>query len=315
MLAIKSVTFRRATTALRARIPVIARRSFITVVGQAEVAYREFLGSTRTRLEPGLRLKFPIVHRFTRVDLREQSCSVSVDSYTKDNVPVHVSADVFYTVVNAEKACFSIQDVHASTALVAASTVRALVGRMEYDTIIRERTELSRALMEEIGSSIEDWGIASRRVEVSQFRPANRNVEDQLQKQLEAERERRKNELDTLARIRTAEGEKRSTELNAEGAATALRIESDAKRYSTEQAANADKFAVIARGEAQATELAIIAKTFDGNVDAAATFLVKQRQLEHLASIARSGKKTNTYVLPDSSSLLPIAAMNAAQLK
>jgi regulator of protease activity HflC (stomatin/prohibitin superfamily) len=78
------------------------KRKFFTVINQAEVAYREFLGINRVRLEPGLRMKFPILHQIYKVSLKEQIVQLQdQDAYTKDNVPVTVSGTVFYKIVDA----------------------------------------------------------------------------------------------------------------------------------------------------------------------------------------------------------------------
>lgn len=293
-----------------ALVRVHGTRTLFTIVDQAEVAYRELLGWTRTRLEPGPRLFIPIVHKLTRVDLREQSVSVSIEAYTRDNVPVCVSADVFYSVMDAEKACFAVKNLQGATSSVAASTVRAVVGRFVYDSIIQERTALSVALIAEIGTSIETWGVACRKVEVHEFSPQNASVAKQLEQQLEAERARRKTELDTRASVNVAEGQKRATELRAEGDALATAVSADADRYAKQQAAEADKFAVEKRGEAAAAELVVVAAVL-GDSRQAAEYLLQQRKLAHLAALAGAGVNTNTYIVPDAASLLPTLAVNA----
>jgi regulator of protease activity HflC (stomatin/prohibitin superfamily) len=76
------------------------RKNFITVVRQAEVAYREFLGSNRVKLEPGIHLNMPIIHSINRVDLRETGINVKeLYGYTKDNVPVKISANIFFIIL------------------------------------------------------------------------------------------------------------------------------------------------------------------------------------------------------------------------
>jgi hypothetical protein len=78
------------TTWTPASAPVLAR-GFFAVINQGEIAYREFLGRNRIRLEPGLRLRLPILHNLLRVDFRERGIEVEeIIGYTKDNVPVRV---------------------------------------------------------------------------------------------------------------------------------------------------------------------------------------------------------------------------------
>jgi regulator of protease activity HflC (stomatin/prohibitin superfamily) len=286
-------------------------RPFFTVIPQRMVAFRETLGKGRTLLAPGLHWDLPFVHQTTRVSTREESVPVIVEAYTRDNVPVHVEADVFFRVTDAELACFAVQDRAASTQKVAASAVRTVMGGVEYDAIIRQRSELTAALVTEISPSVEVWGIACCKVEVGAFRPQNAGVAKALEAQMDAERARRKNELDTKARVNTAEGEKRAVELEAEGRALATRVAAEAARFATEQAAEADKYAVQKRGEALAAEVAALAAAFGGDAGAASAFLVEQGKLRHLQAIAGAGAHTNTYFVPDAASLLPSLAVTA----
>jgi len=111
----------------------VPRRTF-TVVHQAEVAYREMLGSNRVRLEPGLRLNVPILHSIRRVDMREAMIKVpDLAAYTKDNVPVTVSGTLFYKPTDAEKACYEVTHYNTAVAAVGESSFRAVVGRFEFD--------------------------------------------------------------------------------------------------------------------------------------------------------------------------------------
>jgi regulator of protease activity HflC (stomatin/prohibitin superfamily) len=288
----------------------VGARNFFTIINQGQVAFRECLGKGRERLEPGPCLNIPIVHTLTRIDLREQSSKVLVLGYTQDNVPVKMVADVFFTVTDAERASFSVKSVDAAIASVAASTVRAVVGRFEYDAIIRARTALSMALIAEIGSSIEAWGVACHKVEVLEFCPQNESVAHQLELQVEAERARRKTDLDTRASIAVAEGRKRATELEAEGQALAAKVNADAALYAARQAATAERYAVEQRGEARANEVRAMARVL-GSATQVAEFIIQQRKLEHLAAIASTGSKTNTYMVPDVSALLPTLATNS----
>jgi len=289
----------------------------VTVVEQAEVAFRETLGWGRVQLEPGLRWALPIVHKVTRVDLRERAVPVSVEGYTRDNVPVSLHAKIYFRVTDANKACFAVHDLNQNTADVAASTIRALLGTFAYDEIIKTRRELSDAMITEVQTAIVDWGILCTKAEVQEFGPQNASVSKQLEKQLEAERERRKTELDTLARINVAEGEKRATVLAAEGAAAAERVRADAARYAKEQDAEAERVAAQLRGQGRAAEIREIASVFGGDTAAATDFLLQAAKLQHLASIANAGVNTNTYIVPDAgSSLIPtlsVAALKALQ--
>ena len=123
----------------------INKRRFITVVNQAEVAYREFLGQNRIRLEPGLRLDLPILHSTKKISLKEQLIELDdQNAYTKDNVPVTVSGTVFFKVFDPEKVCFSIDKPGNAVKSVGESCFRAVIGRFDYDEIIADRNTIKR---------------------------------------------------------------------------------------------------------------------------------------------------------------------------
>ncbi len=112
----------------------IQKRTFFTVINQAEVAYREFLGRNRIKLNPGLRVNLPIFHNVYRVSLKEHFVGLDNQAaYTKDNVPVTVSGTVFYKVIDAEKVCFTIGQPVLAVKSVGESSFRSIIGKFTYD--------------------------------------------------------------------------------------------------------------------------------------------------------------------------------------
>lgn len=278
------------------------KRNFITVVHQAEIAYREFLGANRVRLEPGLRLNLPVLHQLKRVDMREQIHSIpQLAAYTKDNVPVNVTGTLFYKATNPEKASYEVQNYHKSVAAVGESCFRATIGRFEFDQIIAHRNELNAELLNVIGTSLDKWGISCSRCEVQHVGPQNKDVAHQLEKQMEAERRRRENELDTQAHIRTAEGVKQQKILESEGALDAAKNETKALKYQLEIEATA-----------LAEQITKIAESTSGNQEMACNFLLEMKRLEHLKKIAE-GQNRIYFIDPKSNfpTLIPtIDVMN-----
>ena len=216
------------------------RRTFITIVNQAEVAYRQFLGMNRVRLEPGIRICLPALHQIDRVDMRERCVVINnMNSYTSDNVPVAVSGSLFFRVTDAEKACFGVKNYVACVKDVGESTSRSVIGKFAYDKIISQRNEINVELVKTIDNSIDQWGIKCTRFEITGFGPQNKDVAQHLEKQMEAERRRRENELNTQANIRTAEGERDATKLEADAAFYKVKLEADSKAYAVDQEAKA----------------------------------------------------------------------------
>ena len=152
----------------------IIRRSIITIVPQAHVAYREFLGMNRSCLKPGIHLNIPIIHTIRQFPLSEVSWSLhDMKAYTKDNVPITATGTIFGKIVDAEKAAYEVSDIWSSVQAVGSSCARSLIGRFEYDKIISERNLLNEELMNVIGDSINNWGIACTRFELQDFGPQN----------------------------------------------------------------------------------------------------------------------------------------------
>jgi regulator of protease activity HflC (stomatin/prohibitin superfamily) len=262
-------------------LPNTFKRNFITVVNQAEIAYREFLGANRIRLEPGLRLNIPVLHQMKRIDMRETMHSIpQLAAYTKDNVPVSVTGSLFYKPVDAEKASYEVTNYYQAVAAVGESSFRAVVGRFEFDHIIAQRNELNSELVKVIGSSLDKWGITCSRCEVQHVGPQNKEVAHQLEKQMEAERRRRENELDTQARIRTAEGVKSQKILESEGAMASMNNESNSMKYKMDMEA-----------KALADQIEIIAKVTNSSPEAAANILLEMKRLEHMKKIAEGSNR------------------------
>ncbi len=259
----------------------IQKRNFITVINQAEVAYREFLGRNRIKLNPGLRLNLPLLHNINRVSLKEHYVYLDDQAaYTKDNVPVTVSGTVFYKVIDAEKVCFSVGNPVGAVKNVGESSFRAVIGKFDYDEIISNRNDINNEMLSTLGKTTLDWGINTTRLEIQNFGPQNQEVARQLEKQMQAERSRRENELQTQADIRTAEGAKQIAILNSEGLLIAAQNKSEALKY---------ELKAISSGLAEQIES--LAKMFDGDSKKAGDYLLEMKKLDHLEKMATTNNK------------------------
>lgn len=216
------------------------KRSFFTIVNQAEVAYRSFLGSNRVRLDPGLQLSLPLMHKICRVDMREVGSELdSMCCYSKDNVPVYVSGTLFHRVFDADLALFEVQNYRTAVLAIGQSCVRAVIGRFDYDAAIKNRSEINEELRTVVADSIKAWGVECSRFEMKVYEPQSDHVAKALEKQMEAERSRRENELATLVVVRTAEGARDAEKLKADAHFYQAQKVSDAQRYEIEQATQA----------------------------------------------------------------------------
>ncbi len=265
----------------------IQKRSFITVINQAEVAYREFLGKNRIKLNPGLRLNLPILHQLTRVSLKEHFVGLDNQSaYTKDNVPVSVSGTVFYKVIDPEKVCFTIGQPVLAVKSVGESSFRSIIGKFDYDEIIADRNNINSEMLKVLGKTTVDWGINTTRLEIQDFGPQNKEVAKQLEKQMQAERSRRENELQTQADIRSAEGAKQIAILNSEGLLIAAKNKSDAMKYE-----------LSATSSGLSEQIESLSKQFNGDTEKASAYLLEMKRLDHLEKLA--GTDNKVYFMSD----------------
>ncbi len=259
----------------------IQKRSFFTIINQAEVAYREFLGKNRIKLSPGLRLNMPFFHAVHRISLKEHFVGLdNQNAYTKDNVPVTVSGTVFYKVVDPEKVAFTIGNAVMSVKSVGESSFRSILGKFEYDEIIADRNNINNEMLKVLGKTTLDWGINTTRLEIQNFGPQNHEVARQLEKQMQAERARRENELQTQADIRSAEGAKQIAILNSEGLLISAKNKSDAMKYE-----------LSATSSGLAEQIEGLAKQFNGDTLKASEYLLEMKRLEHLSKMAEKDNK------------------------
>lgn len=150
--------------------PLAPRRNILTVVYQGHEAYRLTLGKNPVKLNPGLHLKIPIIHRVIGVDTREQGINIEdINTYTKDNVPVSLNVTLFFKIENTYKACFNVSNYYDSVHNVGTSTIRSIIGTLEYDTIISDRNKINGLLTELISSSIAKWGVECTKAEIKSF--------------------------------------------------------------------------------------------------------------------------------------------------
>ncbi|KAJ3512657.1 hypothetical protein NLJ89_g3397 [Agrocybe chaxingu] len=190
-------------------VSISGRRGFLTIVQQGHEGWRLTLGRNPVRLTPGLNVAIPVLHTVKKLDLRESSVNIpNLPAYTSDNVPVLCSGSLFYRIDDGYKACFAVSDVEKNVQNIGTSAVRSVLGTFSYDQVIADRNGLNQKLNAVIGNSISGWGVECTRFEIQSFQPANREVERQLELQMEAERNRRKQLLDTQAQINVAEGHK-----------------------------------------------------------------------------------------------------------
>ncbi|MGZ5584433.1 MAG: slipin family protein [Usitatibacter sp.] len=154
---------------------------------------------------PGLFFLIPIVQQMVKVDLRTVVLDVPPqDVITRDNVSVKVNAVVYFRVVDPQKAIIQVVDFLAATSQLGQTTLRAVLGKHDLDTLLSEREKLNVDIQKTLDMQTDAWGIKVSIVEIKHV-DLNESMVRAIAKQAEAERERR-------AKVIHAEGELQASE-------------------------------------------------------------------------------------------------------
>jgi len=146
-----------------------------------------------------------------RVSLRTVTLTVPPqETITRDNIPVRVTAVIYYRVVDANSAVTQVESFHNATLQIAQTTLRSVLGGVDLDSLLAERDRLNESLQHVIDAQTEPWGIKVTTVEIRDVEIPER-MQHAIARQAEAERERR-------AKIINAEGEFQAAAKLAEAA-------------------------------------------------------------------------------------------------
>jgi regulator of protease activity HflC (stomatin/prohibitin superfamily) len=181
------------------------------------------LGKTGPNLVkgPGLVFLIPIVDRPVRIDLREQFIEVpSQTTITKDNAPINIDFLIYWRIVDPLKSVVNVAYFAGALQGIATTTLRAVIGDIILDDVLSKRDQINEVLRAKLDEQTERWGGKITTVEIREIIPP-RDVQDAMNRQLSAERNRRAVILDSegarQANINVAEGEKQAAILRAEG--------------------------------------------------------------------------------------------------
>ncbi len=225
--------------------------SNVRIVPQATVFVLERLGAYYTTWETGLHFKVPIIDRIAKkISLKEQVMDFAPQPViTKDNVTMQIDTIVFYQVTDAKLYTYGVERPILAIESLTATTLRNIIGDMELDHTLTSRDVINTKITASLDQATDKWGIKVNRVELKNIVPP-REIQDAMEKQMKAERERRES-------ILKAEGEKRSKVLMAEGNKESQSLTAEAEKQAAILRAEAVKEQKIreAQGEAEAIEM------------------------------------------------------------
>ena len=183
---------------------------------------------------PGLVLLIPFVDRPVRVDLREQVREIPVQtSITKDNAPISIDFLWYYKVFNPVQTVVQVGNFELAAQGIATTTLRSVIGGILLDGVLSEREAINNALRTRLDEVTERWGVKVTNVEIREILPP-RDVQDAMNRQLSAERNRRAVVTESTGRreaeINVADGERQSNILRAEGEKQAAILRAEGER-------------------------------------------------------------------------------------
>lgn len=278
---------------------MIKTRNFFTIVQQGTQSLRLTLGKNPTVLKPGINLCIPIIQTVKNVDMREQSIPIlDLQCFTSDNVPVIMQGSLFFQVNNSKDALFNVYNYMENIHSIGTSSMRSIIGTLEYDYINGDRNEINKKLQEIIGNSIKDWGINCTRFEIQQFSPSNPEIRRALEKQMEAERSRREQLLNTEASVNIADGSKRTIILKSEGDLQAQKNKAEGDYIKIVKESEAHKEALRLESEGLAIQLDKISSVLNNDSLLATKLLMELKRIDQFSKIA-SGNNNTIYFAKD----------------
>ncbi|MGL1903214.1 MAG: paraslipin [Fibrobacterales bacterium] len=235
------------TLAVIAIVLLIIINKMVLIVTMREEVIKERMGKYVGTLKPGLHFLLPFIdnaayHREMRervLDVPSQSC------ITSDNITVEVDGLIYIKVMDSYKASYGIGNYKNAAVNLAQTTMRSEIGKMTLDDTFSERDSLNEKIVAEIDRASDSWGIKVLRYELKNISPS-RSVQDTMEKQMEAERQKRaeitlsmaekeskimESEGQKINSINLSEGTKQTRINEAEGKAEAIKLiaESTAK--------------------------------------------------------------------------------------
>lgn len=220
--------------------------SCIKIVPQAYAVVLERLGAYRTTWNTGIHLKWPFIERVARrVNLKEQVVDFPPQPViTKDNVTMQIDTVVFFQITDPKLYAYGVENPIMAIENLSATTLRNIIGDMELDETLTSREVINTKMRASLDVATDPWGIKVNRVELKNIIPPAA-IQDAMEKQMKAERERRE-------AILIAEGEKRSTILVAEGKKQSAILDAEAEKQAAILRAEAQKERMIKEAEGQA---------------------------------------------------------------
>ena len=239
----------------------------VKVIRQSTAVVVERLGKYNKTLQTGVRFIIPFVDRPSKpINLKEMVADFKPQPViTKDNVTMQIDTVVYFQITDPKLYTYGVDRPMSAIENLTATTLRNIVGELELDETLTSRDTVNSKMRQILDEATDPWGIKVNRVELKNILPP-RDIQDAMEKQMRAERERReailRAEGEKRSSILVAEGEKQSKILKAEAEKQAQILKAEAEKESAILNAEAQKIAYIneAQGQAEAISMIVNAK-------------------------------------------------------
>lgn len=285
----------------------------IKVVQQSKAYVVERLGAFHSVWGVGIHFKLPFLEKVAKVvSLKEQVVDFAPQPViTKDNVTMQIDTVIYFQITDPKLYTYGVEHPMSAIENLTATTLRNIIGELELDQTLTSRDIINSKMRALLDEATDPWGIKVGRVELKNIIPP-REIQDAMEKQMKAERERRESILQAegqkQSQILVAEGEKQSLILRAEAAKQAAIRKAEGEKEARIMAADAEAQAIMKVQQATADAIKLLNEANpNGQV-------VKLKALEAMEKVA-DGKATKIIIPSEIQGLAGLAASAKALLE
>ena len=257
--------------------------SCINIVQQSKAYVVERLGAFHSVWGVGLHFKLPFIERVVKkVSLKEQVADFDPQPViTKDNVTMQIDTVIYFQITDPKLYTYGVEYPMSAIENLTATTLRNIIGELELDQSLTSRDTINAKMRSILDEATDPWGIKVNRVELKNILPP-KEIQNAMEKQMKAERERRE-------AILRAEGEKRSAILMAEGEKESAVLRADAKKQEQILEAQGRAEAILTVQRATAEGIRLINESMPSDA------VIKLKSLEAFAAAA-DGRATKIII-------------------
>ena len=258
----------------------------IKIIPQSRAYVIERLGAYHRTMQTGLHYVIPFIERVANnVSLKEIVKDFAPQPViTKDNVTMQIDTVVYFQITDPKLYSYGVENPINAIENLTATTLRNIIGELELDETLTSRDVINTKMRSILDEATDPWGVKVNRVEVKNILPP-RDIQESMEKQMRAERERRE-------AILKAEGEKKAAILIAEGEKESVILRADAEKAAKIKAAEGEAEAIIKIQEATAQGLKLLK---EAKMDEA---VLKLKSYEAMVDVA-NGNATKIIVPSD----------------